>query len=191
MAQYKLVAIVGEAGSGKDSLARELVKRLGRKGHEIVSYTTRPPRDYEKDGIDYHFVDNETLAKMIYENKILEAATFNEWVYATGIDAFKSDKINVEVLNPEGIESIAQDPRIDMMVVRCICPDKERLIRQLSREEEPDIEEIIRRYRADQNDFYNFHPADWSYWNTVMPTIGLTVSQEVDMLLGYMETWAD
>ena len=193
MERYKLIAIVGEAGSGKDSLAEALVDQLGDEGiatHEVVSYTTRPKRDYEIEGKDYHYVDNGTFAGLILENKMLEAAEFNNWVYGTCIDDLELDKINVEVLNPEGIESMSTDSRIDLCVVQCLCNEKERLIRQLNRELDPDIDEIIRRLKADRRDFSDFHPSDYSYWNTIVHTdSGLSVSEEAELVLKYVLHW--
>ena len=193
MARYKLIAIVGEAGSGKDSLAEALVDQLNDEGiatHEVVSYTTRPKRDYEIEGKDYHFVLPNIMVELILQNKILEAAEFNNWVYGTCIDDLEIDKINVEVLNPEGVESMSTDPRIDLCVIQCICNEKERLIRQLNREFDPNIDEIIRRLGTDRRDFCDFHPSDYSYWNTIVHTdSGLSVSEEAELVLTYVRHW--
>lgn len=194
MARYKLIAIVGEAGSGKDSLAEALVDQLrdeGYKAHEVVSYTTRPKRDYEIDGIDYHYVLPNIMVDLIFHDKIIEAAEFNGWVYGTCIDDLDPDAINVEVLNPEGIESISTDSRIDMCVIQCICNEKERLIRQLNREIDPNIDEIVRRLGTDRRDFSNFHPADYSLWNTFIRTdAGMSISEEAELALTYVQQWA-
>ena len=58
--QYTIMAIMGKAGSGKDTLCRALLKEpefLNAK--PIISCTTRPIRDNETDGVDYHFLTNE------------------------------------------------------------------------------------------------------------------------------------
>lgn len=195
MAKYKLIALVGEAGSGKDSLAEALVEQLadeGYKTHEVVSYTTRPKRDYEVEGVDYHYVDNGTFAGLILENKMLEAAEFNDWVYGTCIDDLVEDAINIEVLNPEGIESMSMDSRIDLCVIQCICNEKERILRQINRELEPDLDEIFRRLKADRADFSDFHPSAYSYWNTFVRTdAGMSVSEEAESLHTYLRMWAD
>lgn len=49
-----IIALVGNSGSGKTSLSLHLQKRFGIPA--IVSYTTRPMRENEVDGIDHHFV---------------------------------------------------------------------------------------------------------------------------------------
>ena len=193
MAQYKLIAIVGEAGSGKDSLAEALVEQLqdeGYEAHEVVSYTTRPKRDYEIEGKDYHFVSPEAMVNLIMENKMIEAAEFNDWIYGTCIDDFDIKAINIEVLNPEGIEYISMDNRIDMCIIQCVCNEKERLIRQLNRELDPNIDEIIRRLGTDRRDFLDFRPSDYSNWNTLIYTdTGMSISEETELALSYVQQW--
>ena len=191
MEKYKVLAICGEAGSGKDTLATILIEELRARGvaaRNTVSYTTRPKRDYEEDGVNYHFVSKEELLKLILEEKILEATEFNDWFYATGIDDLEKDKVNIAVLNPEGIESLSYDNRIDMCIVRCQCYEKTRLIRQLERELDPDIDEIIRRLKADREDFYNFKISNYSNWTTVVFT-EIPVWEEVSIVADYVELW--
>ena len=58
--QTEIIAIMGEAGSGKDTVMQEVLKRRPDI-HEIVSCTTRPPRDYEKEGVNYYFLSPEVF----------------------------------------------------------------------------------------------------------------------------------
>lgn len=193
--KYKVIAICGEAGSGKDSLASALTDQLqdeGYKVHKVVTYTTRPKRDYEIEGIDYHYVDNKTFSNLIIENKMLEVAEFNNWIYGTCIDDLQPDYLNIEVLNPEGIESMSLDSRIDLCIVQCMCNESERIIRQLRREFNPDVDEIFRRLKTDRIDFSDFHPSTYSSWNTSIDTdIGLSVSEEAVCILDYVKQWAE
>lgn len=199
MERYKLVAIVGEAGSGKDSLARALADVLEKEGlkvHEVVSYTTRPPRDYETDGVDYHFVEPLKFADLIFKNRILEAAEFNDWIYGTCIDDLDPEAINIEVLNPDGVNAIYADHstlhRIDMFVIQCVCSEKTRLIRQLEREENPNIDEIMRRLGTDRRDFAEFNIRDYAPWYFVVPTDGgPTPHDEAKLALAYLRCWTE
>ena len=84
---------------------------------------------------------------------MLEATVFNNWYYGTSIDALDANKINIGVFNPEGIRSIMKNPNVDVEVYKIVCSDKERLIRQLNREVDPNVEEIIRRFTTDKIDF--------------------------------------
>lgn len=195
MERYKLIAIVGEAGSGKDSLAEALADALDKAGykvHEVVSYTTRPMRDYETDGVDYHYTDGIQFAKLIFEGKILEAAVFNDWVYGTCIDDLDPEAINIEVLNPEGVESMSADARIDMCIIQCVCDEKTRLIRQLEREENPNIDEIIRRLGTDRTDFADFIMSRYSDWTLILPTGGpASPKEEAEFALEYILRWTE
>ena len=62
--------------------------------------------------------------------------------------------INIGVFDPQGVRNLIQ-LGYSVIVFKLHVPDKERLIRQLNREEDPDIEEIIRRYQTDKEDFTN------------------------------------
>lgn len=152
MKKFKIIALIGKAGSGKDTLLQELVK--DNDGfNEIISCTTRPPRENEKDGFAYKFLTNDEFAAKVLRGEMVEAAVFREWVYGTSYDSLDENKINIGVFNPAGIETLMRDKRVDLQVFYITCSDKERLIRQLQRESNPDIDEIIRRYRTDEEDF--------------------------------------
>lgn len=55
MDKIKLLALFGESSAGKDSIQHWLEQKL-KNTHGMVSYTSRPPRDYETEGLEYHFV---------------------------------------------------------------------------------------------------------------------------------------
>ena len=123
--------------------------------HEIVSYTTRPPREGEIEGINYHFVSGEKFADKVVNGEMIEATHFNNWFYGTGYASLRSDCINIGVFNPTGVESLLAAKNVETLVFYVRASDKERLLRQLNREEDPDCMEIIRRFKADMIDFEN------------------------------------
>ena len=55
-----MIVLVGKTCSGKDSIKKELIN-LGMKN--IVTYTTRPLRNGEVNGVDYHFIDIDTFRR--------------------------------------------------------------------------------------------------------------------------------
>ena len=59
MNKKNIVALFGAAGVGKDTLQKEIVKQSPDLFHEIISTTTRPPREYEKNGRDYIFISDD------------------------------------------------------------------------------------------------------------------------------------
>ena len=161
----KVIAIVGKAGSGKNTIVNQLVKTYPDKFNKIISYTTRPQREKEQNGIDYHFVSKDYFFKKIYNNEVMEYTSFNNWQYGTMKDSYLDNKINIGIFNPEGIDNLLIKSDIDLTVIYITCNNKIRLIRQLNRELEPNIEEIIRRYQTDKSDFNWFEEKYFSVPN--------------------------
>ena len=149
---FKLIAIIGQAGSGKDTILRAVCEK-NPELNKIISCTTRPIRDNEEDGIDYHFYTIDQFTEEVLNDKMLEASCFNNWFYGTPIKSLVKDKVNIGVYNPEGIESLMLHGNIELYVFLIEASDKIRLIRQLERENNPDIEEMFRRYKTDRADF--------------------------------------
>ena len=149
---YKIIAIMGEAGTGKDSLMQEILK-LRPEFHEIISCTTRPMRQGEAEGVNYYYYTPEQFGDRVLHDEMLECTVFNDWFYGTSYDSVRSDCINIGVFNPTGVESLLARPDVDVKVIRVVAEDKTRLIRQLNREEWPDVREIVRRFNADWMDF--------------------------------------
>lgn len=153
---YKIVAIAGKAGSGKDTLLQAIMKQNQGQLHEIISCTTRPPREGEQEGINYHFLTSEQFQEQLLEGEMIEATVFRGWCYGTSINHLDEDKINIGVFNPAGIDILLDIPTVAVFIVYVTADDKVRVMRQLLREEHPDVAEIIRRYSTDEEDFATF-----------------------------------
>lgn len=142
-----LIAIIGQAGSGKDSIYRRIVHQY--KYHPVVGYTTRPIREGEVDGRDYHFVSVEEFDEL----DLITYKSFNNWYYGISKESFSETEINIGVFNPSQIADLLERNDIDMEIYEIVASDKIRLIRQLTREENPDVKEILRRFGTDAHDF--------------------------------------
>ena len=86
----KIFYVMGKSASGKDTIFKRLCSRLS--GYRTVKmYTTRPIRAGERDGVDYHFVDDEVLHRFQKEEKVIELRCYNTvmgvWKYFTVDDA--------------------------------------------------------------------------------------------------------
>lgn len=78
----KVFVITGPSGVGKGTLIAELLQRV--PGLELsVSATTRPPRDGEVDGRDYHFLDRDEFDRRAQGGEFLEHATYSGHRYGT------------------------------------------------------------------------------------------------------------
>ena len=114
--------------------------------HRVVASTTRPPREGEVDGINYHFLTEEEY----FEKPKIESVLFKTWLYGTSEEDLREDKINIGIFNPIAINLLRNEPRVELSVIAAAA--KTRLIRQLSRTTNPDIDEIYRRYKTDEAD---------------------------------------
>lgn len=187
MTKYKLIALFGQAGAGKDTIQKYMVSsRLGIL-NEIVSCTTRPPREYEKDGVDYHFLTNEQFAEKVMNLSMLEATSFNGWHYGTPIESLNPDYINIGVFNITGIDCLLQDSRLEVYPILVYASDKQRLLRQLNREENPNCAEIVRRFKTDAEDFldipFEYMVLDNDATDKAICTITAPIDKLVDSLI--------
>ena len=154
---------MGKSSTGKDSFYKELIadETLGLK--KFVMYTTRPIRAQEKNGEEYFFVNDEKLARLEAEGKVIERRSYNTvhgvWNYFTVYD----DQIDLEKDNYVVIgtlESYVATKRYFgegvLEPIYIEVDDGVRLQRALDREraqDKPKYKEMCRRYIADSDDF--------------------------------------
>lgn len=150
---YKIITLIGEAGTGKDTLMQRILTDYPLHFNEIISCTTRPKREGEIEGVNYYYLTPEEFAYEVLNGNMLEATCFNDWFYGTPYDSLRSDCYNIGVFNPDGIRAMMGTPGIELYVFKVVCSDKVRLLRQLYREDNPNVDEIVRRYSADKTDF--------------------------------------
>lgn len=150
---YKIIALIGEAGSGKDRILKEILAAAPGTFNEIISCTTRPKREGEIEGVNYYYLTDKEFTNKVIAGQMLETSNFNNWMYGTSYDALSMDKPNIGVFNPQGIRSLLQRQDIKLIVYRIHTSAKTRLLRQLNRENNPDVNEIIRRFITDTEDF--------------------------------------
>lgn len=157
---YKVIALIGKAGSGKDTIARKICEEM-QELNFITSFTTRPKREKETEGKEYHFVSQETFKSL----NLFDKEEFNGWLYGTGYDSLREDVINIGIFNPAGIRTLLKQPDIEVITYYIVASDKERMMRQLNREKQPDVREIARRFLTDEEDFSNIDFSHICVWN--------------------------
>lgn len=137
--------LVGAGGSGKDYLK----KLLHKKGYSVhVGYTSRPPRDGEKDGKDYHFVSKEKFEEMIAADCFHEHMTFRDNYYGTTKESMKS--CDVFIMTPPIIDQMSDAMRKSSFVIYLYIPEQLRARRLALR---GDMKEVRRRILADKDMF--------------------------------------
>lgn len=151
-----VLAICGKSAAGKDTLAQFLTNYLLNKGvpaHNIVSITTRPRRVKESDGKDYYFTTKVNFQNLINENALVEFTTFRGWYYGIPKHEIRSDKINVGVFNPEGLQNLfRQKYKYNIIPIYLEEPLGIRMRRSVDREGRFKFE-FIRRAFVDWVDF--------------------------------------
>jgi len=158
-----LFYMMGKSSSGKDTIFKEVLANdeLGLK--PLVPYTTRPIREGEIEGREYHFVSRECFEEMNRAGQVAEYRSYNtvhgEWIYFT---AFGSEELesNDSYLVIGTLESYVSTkkamPQGKIFPVYIELDDGVRLERALARERkqaEPKYKEMCRRYLADAEDF--------------------------------------
>jgi guanylate kinase len=83
-----VLVLSGPSGAGKSSLIRQIIDDIGAC-YFSISTTTRPKREGEVDGVDYHFVDKEEFEREIEEDQFLEYAIVHGNYYGTSLRPVK------------------------------------------------------------------------------------------------------
>jgi guanylate kinase len=77
-----LLVLSSPSGGGKTSIAKNLLQGRDDLGYS-VSVTTRPMREGEREGVDYHFVPHEEFVRRREAGEFLESATYGGHLYGT------------------------------------------------------------------------------------------------------------
>lgn len=145
-----LVILSSPSGAGKTTLARRLLDEFDQARFS-VSYTTRPPRDNERQGIDYVFVDQGEFQRMIAAGELAEWAEVHGHYYGTPRSAVDSALVGgqdmVFDIDWQGGRALAEKWPEDALKVFILPPDLDTLEARL-RGRATDSEEVIRKRLA-------------------------------------------
>lgn len=158
----KIYYIMGKSASGKDSIFKELKRRMPQL-REIVLYTTRPIRENETEGVEYHFVNEEFLRGMQEKKRVIELRSYDTkcgiWKYFTADDG-QIDLEEFHYLAIGTLESYAAMTAYfgveNVVPIYVEVEDGLRLLRAVERERlqtNPKYAELCRRFLADSEDF--------------------------------------
>ena len=145
-----LVLLSGVSGAGKDTIKKELIKRM-ENVVSLPSYTSRKMREGDVAGETYNFVTTEEFENMIKNNELYEYNVHHEHYYGTSRklmnEKIKSGKIIVKDIDVNGVENLINLLKEDTKVVTIFLRvPKEILMKRLqNRVDKPDLKEITLR----------------------------------------------
>ncbi|MCR4999299.1 MAG: guanylate kinase [Lachnospiraceae bacterium] len=158
-----IYCVMGKSSTGKDTIYKRLLQRADLQLKKIVPYTTRPIREKEVEGVEYHFVTEDVRKELEAAGKIIEGRSYEtvygRWDYFTvddgQIDLQKEDYLLIGTLETYGkLKDYYKNSSIIPIYIEV--EDGIRLERALRRERkqaEPKYEEMCRRFLADSKDF--------------------------------------
>ena len=159
----KIYCVMGKSATGKDTIYQRLLTESNLDLKRIIPYTTRPIREGEEAGREYHFCTEEDVQRLEEEGRIVELRAYNTvygvWKYFTVNDErICLDQENYLLIGTlEAYIKIREYFGSDKVVpIYVEVEDGERLLRAIAREkiqDTPKYEEMCRRFLADAKDF--------------------------------------
>ena len=160
----KIYYLMGKSSSGKDTIFKKLIEDKELSLKTIVGYTTRPMREGETEGVEYHFVDENRMRVLEKQGKVIERRSYDTvhgvWSYFTVDDGqidLKGDDRYLLIGTLESYEKVRNYFGKEYLVPLYITVDDGvRLQRALDREksqDKPKYAELCRRFLADEKDF--------------------------------------
>ncbi|XP_064420097.1 MAGUK p55 subfamily member 4 [Latimeria chalumnae] len=106
--RHRLIVLVGPSGIGVNELRQRLIGINPNQYRGAVPHTTRPQKNYEEEGREYHFVTRETFESMVCSYRFLEYGEYKDHLYGTSIDAVRTvldeGRICIIDLEPQAIQ---------------------------------------------------------------------------------------
>jgi guanylate kinase len=160
----RLLVISAPSGTGKSTVCR----LIGTRSPEValsVSFTTRRPRGSEKNGVEYHFIDDAEFDRMVSGDKFLEWAEVHGKRYGTGreetdklVSAGKDVLFDIDVQGGQQIKQAVPEA----LLVFLLPPSIDELVRRLSKRKTESESEMQRRLKVavwemEQGRNYDYH----------------------------------
>ena len=134
---HKIIIITAPSGAGKTSITKHLLKTFPGKLAFSVSAATRQRREYEKDGVDYHFMSVDDFKEKIQHNAFIEWEMVYEGKYygtlASEINRiWKEEKVPLLDIDVQGAVHVQQEHREQTLSIFIEPPSVDELKRRLS-----------------------------------------------------------
>lgn len=171
---FKVVIFQGPSGSGKSTLQ----KKLGIP--RIITWTTRTPRPYERNGIDYFFVSIEEFKQMQKVGRMLEVTEYKSNYYGTSIDSFNNlgDDVKSIVVDSSGANKIKEILNEECLRVGVYAPKIECESRLIKRGQPmSELNKRLRDYDSEVQSLFecniviNNSDINWDYSDGIIQSI--------------------
>ena len=160
-----LVILSGVAGSGKDTIKRELIKRMEGLT-TIPSYTDRPPRAGDRpEGEQYVYVNQEQFEEMIKKDELYEYSVHHNHYYGTSKkllnDKIQAGEVIVKDIDVNGTEDLVKIFKDDIKVVTIFLQVPKEVLKERleAREDKPDAKEVklrLNRFDYEESKIGNY-----------------------------------
>ena len=159
-----IMIISAPSGVGKTTLARMLLESDDHI-HHSVSYTTRPKRGNEVEGINYHFTGMDRFKEMIENNDFLEYAEVFGNLYGTPKQSVETllaagEDVLFEI-DWQGHRQILSRARQDLVSIFILPPCKEELFKRLNYRNQDSAEVMRRRLEETNWELCHWHEYDY------------------------------
>lgn len=170
-----MIVFVGHSASGKDTLMNKVAGKSNLK--PVISYTTRPIRQGEIDGIAYNFISTEEFEEKNSRGFFIEVSNYGGWLYGMAKEDCGKDRI--VIVDPCGLRTLMR-AAVPVVTFFIDVPERERLIRLTNRGD--DITELCRRIISDRDTFRGIeHEVDYIVKNN---NIEITTNNIIKILEG-------
>jgi guanylate kinase len=159
----KIIVLLGASATGKDTVAKHISEKYNIP--MAISYTTRPMRSNETQGVEYYFISDDEMHEKFKNGEVIEHTSYYiqsedvSYTYANVVEEFEKGDYVLTILNPHGLYQFNKSQYKDNLVsIMLNCDDRVRLVRSLNRDENVNVNEVLDRFRRDELDFIERRP---------------------------------
>lgn len=130
----RLICVIGRTCSGKDTFVKKLCEEFPSLFKPVTSFTTRPMRENESDGVEHFFVNKKEFDQLKTNGRPIAYTKIGDYEYM----ALYEDLVdsNLYIIDPIGLEDLRKNnPDLNPFVIYLHCPDIVRRERAMKRKD--------------------------------------------------------